>query len=38
MEGHVPEDPIKLLHDQAHEACFIANSVNCAVTVEPQLS
>lgn len=37
FEGDVPEDAIRLLHHHAHEACFIANSVNCAVKVEPQL-
>jgi organic hydroperoxide reductase OsmC/OhrA len=24
------------LHDRAHEACFIANSLNCPVEVEPR--
>ncbi len=38
FEDDVSEDAIRLLHDQAHEACFIANSVNCAVEVESRLS
>jgi organic hydroperoxide reductase OsmC/OhrA len=35
-DGEAP-DPAALadLHDKAHHACFIANSVTCAVTVEP---
>lgn len=35
FEGDVPEAVIRLLHEQAHEACFIANSVNCKMKVEP---
>ncbi len=30
-----PED-LRQLHDQAHHACFIANSVKTEVVVEPQ--
>jgi organic hydroperoxide reductase OsmC/OhrA len=37
FEDDVSEDAIRLLHGQAHEACFIASSVNCAVEVEPRL-
>jgi organic hydroperoxide reductase OsmC/OhrA len=37
FEEDLSEDAIRLLHDQAHEACFIANSVNCSVKVEPRL-
>jgi organic hydroperoxide reductase OsmC/OhrA len=37
FEDDVSEDVIRLLHDQAHEACFIASSVTCAVEVEPRL-
>lgn len=29
-------DELRLLHDQAHHACFIANSVKTEVVVEPQ--
>lgn len=32
---NVPADTVAHLHEQAHEACFIAISVNCEVTVEP---
>ena len=32
--GEVPD--LDALHHQAHEACFIANSVTCAVVVEKQ--
>jgi organic hydroperoxide reductase OsmC/OhrA len=34
FEGDVPEDVVQDLHHRAHEACFIANSVNCPVEVE----
>lgn len=37
FEGDVSEDAIRLLHTQAHEACFIANSVSCTVKVESRL-
>ena len=37
FEDDISEDAIRLLHAQAHEACFIANSVNCTVKVEPRL-
>jgi organic hydroperoxide reductase OsmC/OhrA len=37
FENDVSEDATRRLHDQAHEACFIANSVNCTVRVEPRL-
>jgi len=37
FEDDVSEDSIRLLHAQAHNACFIANSVTCAVEVEPRL-
>ncbi len=30
----VPRDVLDRLHHRAHEACFIANSVTCAVTVD----
>ncbi|HEV7938956.1 MAG TPA: OsmC family protein [Solirubrobacteraceae bacterium] len=35
FETQVPRDVVERLHDQAHEACFIANSVTCEVKVEP---
>lgn len=31
----VPEDALERLHDRAHEACFIANSVACEVRIDP---
>lgn len=31
----VPDEVIEQLHERAHDACFIANSVNCSVIVEP---
>jgi organic hydroperoxide reductase OsmC/OhrA len=31
----VPRGTIDELHDRAHEACFIAKSVTCQVSVEP---
>jgi organic hydroperoxide reductase OsmC/OhrA len=30
------DEQIESLHHRAHEHCFIANSVSCLVTVEPQ--
>jgi organic hydroperoxide reductase OsmC/OhrA len=35
FEEDVPAERAERLHEKAHEACFIANSVNCEVTVEP---
>lgn len=35
FDDDVPADTVERLHEQAHEACFIANSVTCEVTVEP---
>lgn len=37
FEDDVPAETIRLLHDRAHDACFIANSVNCEVSVQPPL-
>lgn len=37
FEDDVLKNAIERLHHQAHEACFIANSVNCAVKVKPRL-
>lgn len=36
FEQAVDDDLIDLLHDRAHERCFIANSVNCPVDVSPR--
>lgn len=35
FDDDVAAETVERLHEQAHEACFIANSVNCNVTVEP---
>ena len=35
FEQDVPMETIGRLHERAHEACFIANSVNCPVIIEP---
>lgn len=37
FENGASENTLEQLHHQAHEACFIANSVNCTVKVEPRL-
>ncbi len=36
FDTQVPMDVVEGLHDQAHEVCFIANSVTCEVKVEPR--
>ena len=37
FEGDRPDDEfIAGLHERAHKACFVANSVNFPVTVEPR--
>jgi organic hydroperoxide reductase OsmC/OhrA len=35
FETKVSRDVLDHLHRQAHEACFIANSVTCRVTIAP---
>jgi organic hydroperoxide reductase OsmC/OhrA len=35
FEGEVDGEQVRSLHRRAHERCFIANSVNCPVEVEP---
>jgi organic hydroperoxide reductase OsmC/OhrA len=35
FETQVATSVVERLHDQAHDACFIANSVTCDVKVEP---
>jgi organic hydroperoxide reductase OsmC/OhrA len=35
-EKHPTPEELRRLHDQAHHACFIANSVKTDVVVEPQ--
>jgi len=34
FEGEVEEGTVEALHQRAHEACFIANTVSCPVEVE----
>lgn len=36
FDGVPDEAQVESLHHRAHERCFIANSVSCLVTVEPQ--
>jgi organic hydroperoxide reductase OsmC/OhrA len=36
FDGSVKDDLVSSLHHRAHDRCFIANSVNCPVQVEPQ--
>jgi organic hydroperoxide reductase OsmC/OhrA len=38
FESQVDAETLQRLHERAHEACFIAGSVNCEVSVEPALS
>ena len=33
-----PAEVFDELHHEAHERCFIANSISCPVDVEPQVS
>lgn len=35
FDRDVATDVVRRLHERAHEACFIANSVSCPVIVEP---
>lgn len=35
FEGEVEAEWVRALHSQAHDRCFIANSVTCPVEVEP---
>jgi organic hydroperoxide reductase OsmC/OhrA len=35
FDGEIATETIERLHQRAHEACFIANSVDCPVIVEP---
>lgn len=36
FDGSPTAEQIESLHHRAHDRCFIANSVSCLVTVEPQ--
>jgi organic hydroperoxide reductase OsmC/OhrA len=37
VEGGASEERVRKLVDTAHEHCFIANSLNCSMTVEPSV-
>ncbi len=37
FERELDGEQVSSLHHRAHERCFIANSVNCPVEIEPQL-
>ncbi|MEM7625139.1 MAG: OsmC family protein [Planctomycetota bacterium] len=34
-ENRPDEDTVTAMHEKSHHHCFIANTVNCAITVEP---
>jgi organic hydroperoxide reductase OsmC/OhrA len=36
LEAEPEPELLSRLHERAHEACFIANSLNCPVEVEPR--
>lgn len=36
FDSDLDDEQVGLLHRRAHERCFIANSVNCPVEVEPR--
>jgi organic hydroperoxide reductase OsmC/OhrA len=36
FESGVEDEQVESLHHRAHEHCFISNSVNCPVEVEPR--
>jgi organic hydroperoxide reductase OsmC/OhrA len=36
FDGEVRQEKVDSLHHRAHERCFISNSVNCPVEVEPR--
>jgi organic hydroperoxide reductase OsmC/OhrA len=36
FEGEPDPELVSRLHERAHEACYIANSLNCPVEVEPR--
>lgn len=35
FEGEISADKLSRLHDSAHRNCFVANSLRCDVTIEP---
>jgi organic hydroperoxide reductase OsmC/OhrA len=36
FDGDPDTELVSRFHDQAHEACYVANSLNCPVEVEPR--
>ena len=36
LDGDPDAELVSRFHEQAHEACYIANSLNCPVEVEPR--
>jgi organic hydroperoxide reductase OsmC/OhrA len=37
VDGDTSEERVRKLVDTAHEHCFIANTLNCSMTVEPSV-
>jgi organic hydroperoxide reductase OsmC/OhrA len=37
VDGDASEERVRKLVDTAHEYCFIANTLNCSMTVEPSV-
>ena len=37
VDGDASEERVRKLVDTAHEHCFIANTLNCSMTVEPSV-
>jgi organic hydroperoxide reductase OsmC/OhrA len=37
LDGDASEERVRRLVDTAHEHCFIANTLNCSMTVEPSV-
>ena len=37
VDGDASEERVRKLMDTAHEHCFIANTLNCSMTVEPSV-
>ena len=37
-DKHPTKEEVRHMNESAHEACFIANSVKCEVTIEASLS
>ncbi|NQX92547.1 MAG: OsmC family protein, partial [Flavobacteriales bacterium] len=35
VEGHINEEELMACHHEAHEKCFIANSIKTPINIEP---